>query len=421
MTKSFAHLVADTQLPPRSHPNLRVRNDVSLQINADRCLRLRSRYNDCDRCAQACPAHVLHVSNERIELAEGCLRCGQCSAVCPTEALQTEGFAVSPPPAASSKTPLYVDCWKVPAADSPHDAIRVPCLGGIALHHLVQWHAAAEGRQIALIDRGWCGQCSAGCGSHHPAQETLDAARALLAELGVAEQALPRIESLPLPRVQMPAEIPEPLAAQSLSRREFFAGFTRNAARAIAPMAAVQPNEDAQSRRAHVAKIETSARSQLLAQAAVVGGRHGRPLLAELFPALRIADACCNHQVCAATCPTRALQAYRSEDGAAAGIAFDAAACIACGDCTRACPERALTLVPQGDGEVPRGATALTRWTLRECYDCGHEFADSGSSSVCPTCRKTRELARTSFSQLFGAARNPHGERMPVETSAGTD
>jgi len=421
MTKSFAHLVADTQLPPRSHPNLRVRNDVSLQINADRCLRLRSRYNDCDQCAQACPAHVLHVSIERIELAEGCLRCGQCGAACPTEALQTEGFAVSPPPAASSRTPLYVDCWKVPAADSPHDAIRVPCLGGIALHHLVQWHAAAEGRQIALIDRGWCGQCSAGCGSHHPAQETLDAARALLAELGVAEQALPRMESLPLPRVQMPAEIPEPLAAQFLSRREFFAGITRNAARAIAPVAAGRPDDDAQSRRARGARIETTARSQLVAQAAALGARHGQPLPAELFPALRVADACCNHQVCAATCPTRALQAYRSEDGAAAGIAFDAAACIACGDCTRACPERALTLVPQGDGEVPRGATALTRWTLRECYDCGHEFADSGSSSVCPTCRKTRELARTSFSQLFGAARNPHGERMPVETSAGTD
>jgi len=32
-----------------------------------------------------------------------------------------------------------------------------------------------------------------------------------------------------------------------------------------------------------------------------------------------------------------------------------------------------------------------------------------------------RDLARTSFSQLFGAARNPHGERMPMETPAGTD
>jgi hypothetical protein len=58
---------------------------------------------------------------------------------------------------------------------------------------------------------------------------------------------------------------------------------------------------------------------------------------------------------------------------------------------------------------------------LRECYDCGHEFADSGPGSVCPGCRKTRELTRISFSQLFGSARSPHGGRMPVETSAGAD
>ena len=389
-----------------------IRPEYPVTVDRRHCLRLRSRYNDCDRCAQVCPAHVLHVTNAAIELADGCLRCGQCSAVCPTEALQTEGFALNPPPAAVSETLLYVDCWKVPVSDSPQDAMRVPCLGGIALHRLVQWHAAAGGRQIVLIDRGWCGQCSAGCGANHPARETLDATRALLSELGVPDQALPRIESLPLSRAQMPAEIPDPLAAQSLNRREFFAGITRNAARAIAPVAAGRPDEDAQSRRAHVAKIETTARSQLLAQAAVVGARHGQPLPAELFPALRVSDACRNHRVCTATCPTRALQAYENEDRAAQGIAFDASACIACGDCTRACPEQALTLIPQGDGEVPRGTTALTRWTLRECYDCGHEFADSSSSSVCPTCRKTRELVRTSFSQLFAPRSGLQDERM---------
>ena len=273
------------------------------------------------------------------------------------------------------------------------------------MHHLVQWHATSGGRRIVLVDRGWCGQCSAGSGANHPAQAALDAARALLAELGVADQALPRIESLPLLRAQMPAEIPEPLAAQPLGRREFFAGITRTAARAIVPIAAGQPDEGAQSRRARLVKIETTARSQLLAQAAVLGAQHDRSLPAELFPALRVSDACRNHRVCAATCPTGALQAYESEDGATAGIAFDAQACIACGDCTRACPERALTLVPQGDGEVPRGPAALTRWTPRECYDCGRSFADAGKDQRCPACRKSYYLARSAFQQIFGAAR----------------
>lgn len=403
----------------RSTPFRRVRKDASLLLDADRCLRLRSRYSDCDRCAQACPPRVLHVSQERIELADGCLRCGQCSAACPTEALQVEGFPAEPPRPVASEAPLYVDCWKVAVSDSPRGAMRVPCLGGIPPHRLVQWHGTD--RPVVLLDRGWCGQCSAGSGAIHPAQKVLDAARALLAKLGMSTNTLPRLESLPLPPAQMPADIPGPLAARTLSRREFFSGMTRATARAIAPVVVGEHGESGQSCSARLGKIETTAHSQLLARAAALGERHGRPLLAGLFPALRVSDACRNHQVCAATCPTGALQTYETKGGAAAGIAFDARACIACGDCTRACPERALALVPRGDGEVPRGTTVLTRWALRECHDCGREFADSGSSNVCPACRETRELMRTSFSQLFGSVRGSHGEPTPEQTSIGTD
>lgn len=411
LSTGFSCFTQQSGVPPPAYRPLRP--EPAVAFDPVRCLRLRSRYSECERCAEACPAKVLRVTGTAIELAADCLRCGRCSAVCATGALQTAGFAVNPRRAAAGTTPLYVDCWKVPAPDSAHDAMRVACLGGIALHQLVQWHAATERRPIVLVDRGWCSQCRAGRGARHPAQEALDAARALLAELGVAEHALPRLESLPLPRMQMPTEIPEPLTAQSVNRREFFAGITRHAARAIAPMTAGQSHENVRSRRARPAKIETTARSQLLAQAAALGARHGRPLPAELFPALRVSEACCNHGVCAATCPTGALHVYRSADGAAAGIAFDAQACIACGDCTRACPEQALTLVPQGDGEVPHGATALTRWTSRECHDCGHEFVDSGSSSICSGCLKTRAMARTSFFQFLDPAGSVRGGASP--------
>lgn len=421
MTRRFAAPVANRRRAPRSTSFRRVWKDAFLRLDADRCLRLRSRYSDCERCERACPSRVLHVRDGGFRLADECLGCGRCSAACPTDALQTEDFAVNPSHSSASQTPLYVDCWKVPPSLSPRDATRVPCLGGIALHRLVQWHVVSEGRQIVLLDHGWCGQCSAGSGAKHPAQEALDAAHALLAGLGVSTNALPRLETLPLPQTRMPAEIPEPLAGRTLSRREFFSGMTRAGARAIAPVVVGNSGERGRSCGARLGKIETTARSQLLAQAAALAKRHGRPLPAALFSMLQVSDACCNHQVCAATCPTGALQAHANADSATAGIAFDAAACIACGDCTRACPERALTLVPQGNGEDPRGPAALTRWTQRECYDCGREFADSGSSNVCPVCRETRELMHTSFSQLFGSVRGLHGEPSPEQTSVGMD
>ena len=352
MAGGFAAHVAKPRLTSRPTPFRRVRKDASLLLDADRCLRLRSRYSDCDRCAQACPQRVLRACDSGFRLADGCLSCGRCSAACPTDALQTEGFALNPSRASASQAPLFVDCWKVPPSLSARDATRVPCLGGIALHRLVQWHVMSEGRQIVLLDRGWCGRCSAGSGAIHPAQEALDAARALLAGLGMSTNTLPRLESLPLPPAQMPADIPGPLAARTVSRREFFSGMTRAAARAITPVVVGEHGESGQSCSARLGKIETTAHSQLLAQAAALGERHGRPLPAGLFPALRVSDACRNHRVCAATCPTGALQAYANGDGASAGIAFDAAACIACGDCTRACPEQALAVVPRGDGEV---------------------------------------------------------------------
>ena len=403
MRQSCGSSDSDRELVRAPRPALfrRMRVDGSLQITAGQCLRMRSRYSDCEKCAQACPPRVLRVSNECIELADGCLRCAQCCAACPTDALKMEGLAANRLRISAGKAPLYMDCWKVAASESPRDAVRVPCLGGIALRHLVRWHAASAGRRIVLIDRGWCGQCSAGRRADHPAQGALEAARALLAGLGAAEEALPRLESLPLPRTRMPADIPEPPAAQPLSRRAFFAAITRRVAGTTAPAAADEAAERAQPPRPRLAKAESTARSQLIRHASVLAARHGRRIAAELFPALRVSDTCRNHHVCTSICPTAALRAYRNDDDSVTGIVFDAAACIACGDCVRACPEQALTLFPQGDGEVPGGATELTRWTLRECHDCGDGFADFGSSDVCPTCRKTRELARADLSRLF--------------------
>lgn len=366
-------------------------------LDTERCLALRSRYSDCRRCEAICPAGVLQVRDERIELAEGCLRCGRCSAVCPTGALRVEGFDSIAPAPAVNDTPVYVDCWKVASSQSPPGALRLPCLGGIALHDLVRWHVDSGRRPIVLLDRGWCGQCSAGSTSSHPVAETLAAARRLMAELGVEEGALPRLESKPMPASGMPATIPDPLAARPVSRREFFAGMTRSAVRAVnAVRGRAARNPGSAPRRTWHTLSDGTPRSRLISAALALGARNGRSIPAGLFPAIRVSDACRDHRICAAICPTGALQVY--EDDGITGIRFDADACIACGDCTRACPERALTLVPRRDDAPAHTPAVLTRWTRRTCARCDDEFASGGDENHCPACRKDLDLFSNRFS-----------------------
>jgi ferredoxin len=339
---------------------------------------------------------VLRVGSERIELAEGCLRCGRCRAACPTGALRVEGFEASLRRRAERNEPVYVDCWKVPPSRSPGEALRVPCLGGVAPHDLFHWYLDGGGRALALLDRGWCSGCSAGSAAAHPAAEALDAVRRLFSQLGVPEDELPRLEKRPLPAAEMPASIPDPLAARTLDRRAFFAGMTRSALRAASALRGSAPRASRPApRRAWTMAAEGAPRASLLARAAELAESNGRTLPAELFPSIRVSGACRNHRVCAAICPTGALQRYECEN--TSGIRFDPRACIACGDCTRACPEHAIVLAPRADAVPPNAPAELTRWTRRLCVRCDEEFASGGEDEHCPACRKDLALFASVF------------------------
>ncbi|HXF65191.1 MAG TPA: 4Fe-4S dicluster domain-containing protein [Burkholderiales bacterium] len=377
-----------------------LREGAPLAFDAGRCLRLRSRYSACEACARACPAGVLCVSDTAVTLAqEGCLHCGRCAAACPAGALQVEGFPRSEAALeARAGLPLYLDCWKVPASCSPAGALRVPCLAGLGLHEILRLHA--EGRALVALDRGWCARCRAGCGQEHAALETIESARALLEALGVPERALPRLERQPLLPERMARGPIEALAERRLSRRDFVASLLREGIQAAAP-----PLPQPVSPPPRPGLFSDAPRAQLTALARAIAARHGREAPAELYPELRVSSGCRNHQVCAAICPSGALTGYETGDGTA-GLVFDAAACIACGECARACPEGALTVLPhRAAGAAPAAPETLTRWGVRECDECGREFAAHGEQTLCLSCCKTRDLARQGFHQLFGAAR----------------
>jgi len=295
--------------------------------------------------------------------------------------------------AAPERAVSFVDCVRVPAGESPRGAIRVPCLGGLSPARLIELKARAKRAPVTLLDRGWCGGCPAGNRMQHPGGSALQIARSWLRQVGLADEEMPRVEQRPLPPDLQVQPDRSPADRVRMSRRGFLRAFAgRGAARDRAQADHVR--NDPRDRFPPAAQLASPERVRLLAALSIVAAQTGRALPQDLFPAITIGESCRNHQVCAKLCPTGALRSY-SDDGAS-GVAFDASTCISCGDCERACPGRAIRLLP-GRGLTTREVTRLSRWQLQSCPMCEHEFTASGDERVCPECRKTRELGRALF------------------------
>jgi ferredoxin len=379
-----------------TRPLLALRDDARLRLDEGACLPLRSQFGGCRACATVCPVGVLSVAVERVTLAEGCTNCGRCVAACPNEALQMDGFETIEKLSLGER-PIELECAKVPADARGAEAIVVPCLGGISPGRLAALNERAAGREVRLIDRGWCGQCKSGCQSAHPAQGAVDAV-ALWLHAVDESAAVPHIVSRPLPIDRMPADIPlaEPVRdpGPAMTRRQFFRTLAES------PTGRPRTPMGANGRAAFPASTrrESPERRRLLDAIAAAAQRAGRGVPAEFFPKVANNGACADHRVCTAACPTGALKVTEA-DGASV-LTFSAAACIACGACTRACPEGALAVEPHGGG--PERVTVASH-TRQPCANCGEHFSPRAGETLCATCKKSQRFISDAMSQLFGA------------------
>ncbi|MDP2367710.1 4Fe-4S binding protein [Rhodoferax sp.] len=382
-----------------------LREDHPLGLLADACLALRApRYATCRACESECPVKAIRVGETAIELAENCVRCGRCAAACPMGALAHCGFAVPQAPRESARQ-LGVDCWKVPVKLSPEGAVRVPCLGGLSPARIAELVVSAGASSVELLDRGWCGGCSAGGTAVHPAEAGLTQVRRLLEEGGVQASRVPRLRTDPLPPHLMPTQIPAPVTETKLGRRGFFSMLGAKTAVAVDK---VMPVAQAQARRRRgfeKTPVLSMERERLLRGTALIAKSAGVTPPRGLFFRVRVSSTCSNHQLCASICPTGALAVF--EQGGRTELMFDTGLCIGCQVCRAICPSGALTVLPNGYSAIgdvlPDHRSRLTSFGEKSCPECARVYTvRAGEDEVCPQCQKRRQLASSAFQSLFG-------------------
>lgn len=381
----------------------RLRLDAPVGLLAKSCLELHPRRVACAHCAEACPVQVLSLTDEGMQLSDGCLGCGRCMAVCPTGALAVHGFSLTLAPEPTPEA-LALDCWKVPRQLSPPGAVRVPCLGGLSTSHLLALRYAGGSRRLALLDRGWCGKCVAGGNASHPAQTALSATRGWLKEIGAPTSHWPTIDKQPLPAALQCQTISEDSDGSPVKRRDFLSRLAREVAATVSEVAAFRIEENPVAKLAKpvhsLAPLRAIEREYQLLLLEQLAARYGGSLPARFFSSVEIGPGCQDHRLCVNLCPTGALNPL--EDAHGGGVTFEPAACIACGQCERICPEHAVHLTVPAKRDQPwKGSTALTRHARRTCVDCGETFTSGARETRCPACRKSRAFTRAGFDSLF--------------------
>ena len=332
---------------------------MAVSVN-DRCLRNAKQPAPCARCVDTCPVQAITPGVGGVSVSAACLGCGACAAECPTGALDVAGFRRPD----SSSLRIVVECNRVPHTKMHSDAWTMPCMSGLRIADVVDALALDKAQSTCvLVDRGLCSECPASAGR----QVAQDAARRLSALVSSAG-----IKGLSI-TVETGARLGADAALDvgatpARSRRAFLRGLLQPSSKTELPRTLFD------DRRA----------------LALLAGREGQELGADQFPALSLTGDCCDRSICVSVCPTAALRRETAGPrGELRRLVFEPSACLACGRCAEACPEKALALATKGHGPTAVEPIVLRERLLPVCVRCEDVFTPSAESqTACAACRK---------------------------------
>ncbi len=362
-----------------------------LRVQAERCVRVRSKRATCDRCMRACPVDGIRIDGG-IDILR-CTYCGACVSVCPTEAFTMLGFTetelvdrLSALPQeltwvlfycerARSRLPGRVRRW----------GIKVGCLAGLTESLLL--FSAALGKQIFILRPS---DLCKGCDNERAlpmASGAIARVERLLSGLGPSIQVVERLPKGLSPGLSAGAE-----PALELNRRQFLGevvqGLKQLPVRLLTGVSGEGQSEDPERPKgpAITAKRPVSKRAVYMQ---ALQGLVDKGLAMTSAVALRHIEAsrCYFCGVCARLCPTEAIVQEGEEEGAS--LKFFPSRCTNCGLCLEICLQDGLHWGREMEvSDILRGrAQEIAVASRYRCERCGNDYvAGPSDPGRCISC-----------------------------------
>jgi Fe-S-cluster-containing hydrogenase component 2 len=355
-------------------------------FNAERCVRYRYSYSECNRCADACPHEAIRLFDAGAEvLVERCQSCGLCVGVCQTEALNQNGIS------AGYLLKTTGSLKQATLACAPSEVAGdtvVPCLG--ALHPVVLAELSRQGIAVELAGMEHCAECAYAAKGPELIRSNL-AGYEILCNGGDPERNAP----LTL-RVQ---------AAEMSGRREKIDASRRGLFRRIVGHGSDVLSGKLEAAPAPLKAIRAAApfvpeRKALLnamfadkGEAAFALPRHAA-IPAEEW---RVVSGCTHCEACVRVCPTGALQLLeRNTDWR---LAFLNDRCVACDVCAEVCQPGVLRQRDEEEVVVNKQkGRLLATVSKRRCARCERIFVNEDGGDICPICSGDDD----DFASIFG-------------------
>ena len=355
-------------------------------FRAERCVRYRYVYSECNRCEKACPHEAIRLFDAGVEvLTERCQSCGLCVSACQTEALNQNGISVD------YLLKISAGSKQVTLACSPSEVegdVVVPCLG--ALHPVVLAELSRQDIAVELAGMEHCAECAHASKGPDLISSNL-AAHEILCSIGDPK----RYASLTLRAEETEASDKKnklDTSRRGLFRRIFGHGVDvmsgKNEA-APAPLKAIRAAAPFVPERKMLLNAMFADKGE---EAFCLARHHAIP--AEDW---QVVSGCTYCEACVRVCPTGALQLLESNTGWR--LAFLNDRCVACDVCGEVCKPGVLRQLDAEEVVVNKQkGRLLAAVSKRRCARCDRVFVNESGGEICPICSGDDD----DFASIFG-------------------